>query len=106
MRGDCGVKEIWLAPAAALDEILDAVVRQKTRRIPGQGVPAEPIEGAERQPANGSPWLDADGAAAHLATSRDRIYDLVQVRALHPHRDGRRLLFRREDLDRYLEDSR
>jgi len=52
-----------------------------------------------------TPWLDADGAAEYLATSRDRIYDLVQLGKLKPHRDGRRLLFRRSELDAYLEAS-
>lgn len=52
-----------------------------------------------------SPWLDTKGAAEHLCCSPARIHDLVQLNALHPRRDGRRLLFRRDDLDRYLEDS-
>lgn len=47
-------------------------------------------------------WLDAAGAAAYLATSRDRMYDLVALHKLEPGRDGRRLLFRRSDLDAYL----
>ena len=48
-------------------------------------------------------WVDAAGAAEHLATTRDRVYDLVQLRKLEPHRDGRRLLFRVADLDAYLD---
>jgi excisionase family DNA binding protein len=52
-----------------------------------------------------SPYLDADEAAAHMRCSRDRIYDLVQLRKLEPRRDGRRLLFRRSDLDAYLNAS-
>lgn len=55
-------------------------------------------------PAQAAPaWVDAAGAAVHLATSTARIYDLVQLRKLEPRRDGRRLLFRLEDLDAYLE---
>jgi excisionase family DNA binding protein len=50
-------------------------------------------------------WLNARQAAAHLACSRDRLYDLVQLGKLEPRRDGRRLLFRRDDLDSYLEAS-
>ena len=50
-----------------------------------------------------SPWLNAEEAARYLACSRDRLYDLVQLRKLEPRRDGRRLLFRRNDLDAYLE---
>lgn len=53
-----------------------------------------------------SPWRNAEDAAGHLACSRDRLYDLVQLRKLEPSRDGRRLLFRRADLDAYLEGSR
>jgi excisionase family DNA binding protein len=50
-----------------------------------------------------SPWLNAEEAASYLACTRDRLYDLVQVGKLSPRRDGRRLLFRRADLDAYLE---
>jgi excisionase family DNA binding protein len=49
------------------------------------------------------PWLNAEDAARYLACSRDRLYDLVQLQKLEPRRDGRRLLFRRADLDAYLE---
>ena len=49
-----------------------------------------------------SPWLNAEQAAEYLATSRGRLYDLVQLGRLEPRRDGRRLLFHRADLDRYL----
>ena len=49
------------------------------------------------------PWLTADQAATHLGCRRDRIYDLVQIGKLTPRRDGRRVLFRRLDLDAYLE---
>jgi excisionase family DNA binding protein len=50
-----------------------------------------------------SPWLNAEDAARYLACARGRLYDLVQLGKLEPCRDGRRLLFRRADLDRYLE---
>jgi excisionase family DNA binding protein len=50
-----------------------------------------------------SPWLNADAAARYLACSRGRLYDLTQLGKLEPRRDGRRLLFRRRDLDAYLE---
>jgi excisionase family DNA binding protein len=51
-------------------------------------------------------WLDVDGAAAHLKCGRRRVYDLVSQQRLTPHRDGRRLLFRRNDLNRYLEEEK
>jgi excisionase family DNA binding protein len=63
---------------------------------------------AERQGTTASaasPWLSTAGAAEHLATTPARIHDLVQSRALRPRRDGRRLLFKRDELDAYLEAS-
>ncbi len=50
-----------------------------------------------------TPWLSAEDAARHLACSRGRLYDLVQLGKLEPRRDGRRLLFKLADLDAYLE---
>jgi excisionase family DNA binding protein len=52
-----------------------------------------------------SPWLDAKRAAEYLSCGVDRVYDLVQLGKLAPRRDGRRLLFGRDDLDAYLEAS-
>lgn len=52
---------------------------------------------------NGDRWLNATQAATHLACSRDRVYDLVQLQKLPARRDGRRLLLRQKDLDAYLE---
>ena len=63
---------------------------------------------AERHGASServSPWLSTVGAADYLACSPARIHDLVQARALRPRRDGRRLLFKRSELDDYLEGS-
>lgn len=48
-------------------------------------------------------WLNAEQAAAYMACTRRRLYDLVQLREIPSHRDGRRLLFRRDDLQAYLE---
>ena len=59
----------------------------------------------ERQAVNVSPWLNAEQAAEHIAAPVSRIHDLVQLRKLTPRRDGRRLLFRRDELDAYLESS-
>jgi excisionase family DNA binding protein len=60
---------------------------------------------ADRSPAPVTSWLDTAGAAEHLCCSPGRIHDLVQLGKLTPRRDGRRLLFRRADLDAYLEAS-
>ena len=48
-------------------------------------------------------WLDTKGAAAHLACKPDRVHDLVALDKLRPRRDGRRLLFKRSELDAYIE---
>lgn len=50
-------------------------------------------------------WLGSDQAAEYLGCSRARIHDLVGLGKLSPRRDGRRLRFRRTDLDAYLEGS-
>jgi excisionase family DNA binding protein len=57
---------------------------------------------ADRIDAASRPYLDVDEAAAYLRTSRQRIYDLIAAGRLQPHRDGRRVLFRREALDAAL----
>jgi hypothetical protein len=49
-------------------------------------------------------FLDAEGAARHLSTSRQRIHELTSSRSLRPDGyDGRRPLYRRASLDRYVE---
>jgi excisionase family DNA binding protein len=60
---------------------------------------------ADRLAADGEPWIGVDHAAEHLACSRKRIYDLVAQRRVPVRRDGRRLLFRRSELDAALEEG-
>lgn len=50
-----------------------------------------------------SPWLNVAEAAERLRCRKDRIYDLIALGKLHPRRDGRRVLLRRDDLDAYIE---
>mgnify|MGYP000156123504 CR=1 FL=1 len=64
---------------------------------------AEALCDAEGRQAEAEPWYDVDGAAAYLACSRKRIYDLVSEGRLRVGRDGRRLVFRREWLDAVIE---
>lgn len=52
--------------------------------------------------APASPWLTVDETANYLRSARQRVYDLVNSGALEPARDGRRLLFKRDQLDAYL----
>jgi excisionase family DNA binding protein len=79
-------------PAAVVDAIADAVIaRLPPNFTSNQGVKA------------GSPWLNVDQAAQYIGDApSSRVYDLTQQRKLTPHRDGRRLLFHRDDLDAYL----
>jgi excisionase family DNA binding protein len=72
-------------------EQLDALAELVAARLGERAAPAPPT------------WLGARGAAAHLVCSVGRIHDLVALGKLTPRRDGRRLLFRRDDLDAYLE---
>jgi excisionase family DNA binding protein len=49
-----------------------------------------------------SPWLDVAEAADYLRCKPKRIYDLISQRRIPVHRDGGRVLLRRDELDRYL----
>jgi len=83
--------------AALLAELGDAELDQLAELLlPRMQRLAEPLTDDDGR-------LGAQGAAAYLATTRARIYDLVQLGKLQPQRDGRRLLFRRADLDSYLD---
>jgi excisionase family DNA binding protein len=85
-----GVPLALTFPPAAIDAIASRVVE-----LLGQ-----------QDRSSSSPWLDVDQAAVYIAASRQRLYDLVHAGTLRPARDGRRLLFRREWLDEYLEAPR
>ena len=90
-RGEatCGLKVTL--PDQLLHELAEQVAALVHERLQPQ------------QPA--SPWLDADGAMAYLGFSRDRLYKLTAAKAI-PHRKkqgGQGLLFRRDELDRWIE---
>ncbi len=51
-------------------------------------------------------WMDVGDAAKHLACSPRRIYTLVSQGRIPHGRDGKRLLFRKSELDAWLERSR
>lgn len=87
------------ALAAALlaeldDEALDALADLLAPRLAGR-----------LGSGSSSPWLNAQQAADYIAAPVSRIHDLVQLGRLKPCRDGRRLLFHRDDLDSYLRSS-
>jgi excisionase family DNA binding protein len=75
------------------------------------GVPPELVDAiagqvagliVEQFPEKPSPYLRIDEAAEYLACPVSRIRDLKDAGKLRHYRDGRRLLFRREDLDAAL----
>ncbi|UTI62229.1 helix-turn-helix domain-containing protein [Paraconexibacter antarcticus] len=71
------------------DEALDRLATLLAPRLKPEGEPT-------------SPWLTPDEAAARLRCARKRVYELVAADRLPSHRDGRRLLFHRDELDAYL----
>jgi excisionase family DNA binding protein len=78
---------------ALVDELArDDVALERLRDLIGDLRSGEP-----------EPWVDVHGAAEHLACKRQRIYDLVHADRIPHHRDGSRLLFRRSELDAWIE---
>jgi excisionase family DNA binding protein len=49
-----------------------------------------------------SPWLSAREAAEYLACPLSRIRKLTMTRELPAHHDGRRALYRRDELDDFI----
>jgi excisionase family DNA binding protein len=58
---------------------------------------------AEMPTPDAEPYLSVDDAAVYLACEPKRIYELKEAGKLRHRRDGRRLLFRRCDLDEWVE---
>ncbi len=52
--------------------------------------------------ATPSPYLTVEEAAEYLGRPKSRIYELVAQKRVRHYRDGRAVLFRREDLDACL----
>lgn len=71
-------------------ELLDAIAERVTERM---------VESLPEQP---TPYLKIDEAAEYLNCPVSRIRDLKDQGRLRHYRDGKRLLFRREDLDAAL----
>ena len=75
----------------ALPPAVVEVIARRAAAIVSESVSAKPES-----------FIGVGEAAEHLACKPQRNYDLVSQRRLAFHRDGRRLLFRRSDLDAYL----
>ena len=78
------------------DELLDALAERVAELI-GERI--------ETRPQLESPWLDFEAALTYLGYSRDQLYKLTAARAIpvRKKRGGHALLFRRDELDRWLE---
>lgn len=71
-------------------ELVDAIAERVSDRL------------IEHMPEHPDPYLKIEDAAEYLACPVSRIRDLKDQGKLRHFRDGRRLLFRREDLDAAL----
>ena len=58
---------------------------------------------AERLERKPEPWIGVRDAAEHLGCRPQRIYNLVHARAIPHRKDGSRVLFRRSELDAWLD---
>lgn len=76
------------------EQLVDVIAERVAERLAG------------RAPATGpEPWIGVAEAARHLDCEPKRIYDLKSQRRIPFRKDGSRVLFRRSDLDAYLEAS-
>lgn len=58
---------------------------------------------ARRMPAgNVSPWMSAEQAAEYIGAPVSRIRQLTMGGQIPVHRDGRRVLYHRDELDQWL----
>jgi excisionase family DNA binding protein len=76
-------------------DVPDALIEIIVNRV------LERLEARERPETE--PWMNVAEAAAYLACPVSRVYALVSKRAIPCRKDGRRVVFRRSELDRYLE---
>jgi excisionase family DNA binding protein len=58
-----------------------------------------------RLDAEPEPWLGVDEAARYLACTPSRIYALKSANRIPHRKDGSRLLFRRSELDAWLDEG-
>lgn len=74
------------------DELLDAIAERVAARV-----------GAREQATTvDTPWLTQDQAAGYLGCSASRVKTLTVADAIPHHRDGRRPLYHRDELDAYV----
>lgn len=83
-------------PGLAL-EVPPAFLEQLAERV------AELLDGRSDRDLETEPWLGVEHAAEFLACPRSRIYALASAGRIPHRKDGSRLLFRRSELDGWLE---
>lgn len=75
------------------DELVDALAETVAEKVAAKLREAAPPAG----------FLNVEQAAEHLATTPKRVYELKEKQAIQPHFDGKRLLFRADQLSAYVE---
>lgn len=78
-------------PLALPEEVVEAIAVRVAKLL------------EERAPSGPESWVGVEQAAAHLAAQPHRVYDLVATGRLPHRKDGRRLLFKLSELDRWLD---
>ena len=61
---------------------------------------------AARASAEPAPWMSVDEACEYLGIPKQSLYKLTSAKAIPHAKPGNRLLFKREDLDAWLEEHR
>lgn len=74
--------------------LLDGLVDETTLRV---------LERLESAPSYAESYINSEKAAEHLCCNVNRIHALVEADRIPHHRDGRRLLFKRSELEEYID---
>ncbi len=75
------------------DDLIEALAERIADKLSGS-LPS--------QPKPQTPWLTASEAATYIGCGKRRIYDLAGANRIPLHREGSRLLFRRDELDGWI----
>jgi excisionase family DNA binding protein len=87
----------------ALSDELVELIAERAAELVRQGVPRKDPPGRPNSGGWGSsPYLSVSEAADYLRAKPQRIYDLLSARRLTRHKDGKRVLVSRAELDAYL----
>ncbi len=86
-------------------QVLMVAVPDELVQVLAERIAEMVLERIDARPQVASPWLDFEAALGYLGFSRDRLYKLTAARAIpfRKRRGGHALLFRRDELDRWVE---